>query len=1006
MKKIFIKILSFVLTIGSFFIFAKNVNASNVTLKMDYINGIFYVRKGDGMNQSAKFVHFSLNGKVAYCIEPGVHTESNYVYSTNDLSKSPFSTEITKKIQLIGHYGYEYPGHQTEKYRMATQALIWETVRKITVNFYTKQYGQGTKYDISKERDEIMRLVNNHLVKPSFNGTQINAVVDEEIFFEDENMVLEDYEIIEDGGNNVRIEDNRLYITTNSMTTSTIMLQKKMYDSETSIIYIANDGKSQKLGRFRASDPVNAYIEVKGVGGTVSIVKEDFETKISQGDAVLSGAEYGIYDEYDALITQITTDNQAHATSELLNKLGTFYAQEIKAPSGYLLDNTKYYFDITEDDLNPTIKVSDTVIKGNLSILKLYGMDSLIPEPNITFDIYLKSSNSLYKSINTNEDGMAGITLPYGTYTVKQKNTTANYEKVQDFEITINENGQSIFKNLVNNPLSGKLKVVKVDADTQEVVRLSGIKFKIKDLSTNEYVCQKITYPNASTICEYETNDDGFFITPNNLLGDFEIEEVKNQKIDGYLWNDTKVQVHIGDNSVFENDAEYGKIVSVIFENKRVKGKLEINKYGERLRTQNDHLRAKSTNLYSEFNDNNIVEFVPIPLSNVKFGLYKEDGTLVRDAITDSNGYVCFDDLELGKYYIKELSVDSKYIIDDNKYEFDLKYIDQFTPIVMDGRTIQNYLQKGTLEFTKTDLVSGEVIPNTIIEIYSENDNLVFGGITNQDGKITIEQLPIGKYYILEIEPATSYLINNEKVFFEIKENGEVVKANMTNKKITGDFELSKTDISTDEPLANILFEIYTKDNKLVISERTDENGKIFIKNLDYGDYYFVEKESLEKYVLNDEKMYFSIKNDGETVKSNVKNKKIIGSLELTKIDVSTNETLPNTLLEIYTIDDELVFSGRTDEDGKIYISELEYGDYYILETEAPDGYTINDEKMYFSIKNDGEIVKATITDEKIIIDVPITEQDKSYIFYIVSGVIIAIGIGIIIYGKSKSKED
>ena len=105
-------------------------------------------------------------------------------------------------------------------------------------------------------------------------------------------------------------------------------------------------------------------------------------------------------------------------------------------------------------------------------------------------------------------------------------------------------------------------------------------------------------------------------------------------------------------------------------------------------------------------------------------------------------------------------------------------------------------------------------------------------------------------------------------------------------------------------------------------------------------------------------------------------------------------------------MNDELIFSDRTDEEGKIVINNLEYGKYYIIESEAPEGYLINDEKMFFEIKEDGEVVKATITDEKIIIEVPITEQNKSYIFYIVSGVIIAVGVGIIIYGKAKSKED
>ena len=191
----------------------------------------------------------------------------------------------------------------------------------------------------------------------------------------------------------------------------------------------------------------------------------------------------------------------------------------------------------------------------------------------------------------------------------------------------------------------------------------------------------------------------------------------------------------------------------------------------------------------------------------------------------------------------------------------------------------------------------------------------------------------------------------------------------------------------------------------MIFSKRTDENGKITIRNLEYGDYYFLEKEAKEGYVLNDEKMYFSIKEDGKVIKSDVKNRKIIGSIEITKIDVSTSETLPNTLLSIYNMNDELIFSNRTDENGKIVINNLEYGKYYIIESEAPEGYLINDEKMFFEIKEDGEIVKATITDEKIIIEVPKTDQNKNYKLIVYASIILLLDIGIILYEKKKNKK-
>ena len=149
--------------------------------------------------------------------------------------------------------------------------------------------------------------------------------------------------------------------------------------------------------------------------------------------------------------------------------------------------------------------------------------------------------------------------------------------------------------------------------------------------------------------------------------------------------------------------------------------------------------------------------------------------------------------------------------------------------------------------------------------------------------------------------------------------------------------------------------------------------------------------------------MEFEIKENNEVIKSSIKDEIIKGTLEFSKIDFSSEEPLPNTLIEIYKENDELVFSGRTNEEGKIVIEELEYGKYYILEKEAPAGYLLNEEKMEFEITDDGEIVKAVMMDE--IIKVPDTLKNESYGIVYCGLVLIIIGIGVIIYEKRRKKK-
>ena len=136
-----------------------------------------------------------------------------------------------------------------------------------------------------------------------------------------------------------------------------------------------------------------------------------------------------------------------------------------------------------------------------------------------------------------------------------------------------------------------------------------------------------------------------------------------------------------------------------------------------------------------------------------------------------------------------------------------------------------------------------------------------------------------------------------------------------------------------------------------------------------------------------------------------MKDKPITGILEFTKTDVSTSEALPNTLIEIYNEKDELIFSGRTNENGKIIIQGLRYGKYYIVEKEAPEGYNLNPNKMYFEILEDGKIVKVTMTDEKVIVEVPKTGITDFKLIYIFGTTFIIVGVGILIYVKTKRKN-
>ncbi len=150
----------------------KDVSAQDqYTLSLEKQNGIYMTRRGVSYGyDSYPFYIYKMNGMYAYCIEPGKHITTYTYVGTSDYVDLGFSEELKEKLELIGYYGRDYPGHDNVRYSMAAQALIWELTGVDEVTFWTKQYEEGEEIDITKERNEIMNLVNSHKTLPSFKS--------------------------------------------------------------------------------------------------------------------------------------------------------------------------------------------------------------------------------------------------------------------------------------------------------------------------------------------------------------------------------------------------------------------------------------------------------------------------------------------------------------------------------------------------------------------------------------------------------------------------------------------------------------------------------------------------------------------------------------------------------------------------------------------------------------------------------------------------------------------
>ena len=508
--------LMFIISAFSILIGATDVFAA--TLNREPVENVYWTRRGGGQSyMSGIYEKYSMDGKTVYCIEPGVHITTQLYNGQVGWVNSPYSEEVNRKIQLIGYYGYDYPGHNTLRYRMAAQSLVWETVGGQIIEWWTEASGYGDNINVDYEKEEIMKLVNAHYEVPSFNGQSKTGIIGQPITFEDTKNVLSNYEVYTNT-DIASISGNTLTITPNKIGNITVSLKRKTYTNDPTTIFVGIDEESQKMGFFGLDDPVVSQISINVLGGRVEITKKDKDTGLvkPQGMGSLANAVYGIYDaDNDTLVGKITTDNNAFARSDYLPKLGRFYLKELKASTGYQLDTQKYYFTIDENNLLVKLDVEEKIITRDFEFTKVIASDKtqiMTPEVGVEFAIYDHNGN-LVATKTTDYEGKIYITLPYGEYTLRQLTSGEYYEKLEDYHFEVKDLGPTINKVFSNAEITARIKVIKVDQNGNVITR-AGIKFKIKDLSTGKYVCQTVAYPNQKTYCEFETDENGVLITP------------------------------------------------------------------------------------------------------------------------------------------------------------------------------------------------------------------------------------------------------------------------------------------------------------------------------------------------------------------------------------------------------------------------------------------------------------------------------------------------------------
>lgn len=535
-----------------------------------------------------------------------------------------------------------------------------------------------------------------------------------------------------------------------------------------------------------------------------------------------------------------TTDGQGEIT--IINLApGAYVINEIKAPTGYVMDRASTNVVIGKNGDTQTVIVKNSKA-GTLVIDK---RDSLTGKPlqGVTFKVTTStgefvpaengqiSSNGLYF---TDKDGKITIHGVVGTLVVTETATIPGYtidEASRTQTVVVNPNDTQTL-HFTNTPSTTLVIEKYIDGTTTP---LKGVTFLVTDSS--------------GTVVG---NSNGEFITDENgrvVIHDLEpgttvtAREVKT--VEGFVLDGAPKSILI----------KAGEVQTLRFYNVRAGGLTVIKK------------------------DEKTGERIP----GVQFEIRKMDGEIVGTFTTDENGVIYLPGAENGWYTVTELKAAEGYRLDDTPHRVEVR----------DGQTatleITNKAISGIL-LHKVNAVTGEGIPGVSFLLYDSGNNPIAQETSDDRGYVRFENLTAGRYYLRELENE-GYIPDTQKKTVYVK-SGETTEIEWQNTPITGQIQVTK--VSADynamngwpagTPIPNTVFEIYNaRTNRLVDTIKTDKNGLAVSKPLPLARYKIVESKAAEFYGLDKTPIEVEIEHAGQIVKASMTNKSLSTNVSIKK---------------------------------------------------------------------------------------------------------------------------
>ena len=802
------------------------------------------------------------------------------------------------------------------------------------------------------------------------------------------------------------------------------------------IVTVTENSSTPQVWRVLLDDEFKAKLK---------IVKQDDETK---QPVLLANTEFKVYDlDAKKYVEQVTTypntvvhksyftDENGYLILPESLKCGNYRIEEVSAPDGYTQNtqyveikvdkNTAYQMDSVSGDAIITVTYENHPVKGKLVIhksgetLKSFKKDFVYEEASLEgaeFEIYaaediftpdhqvdeqgnrhvIYAKDTLVKTVTTNKNGEAVIKdLPLGKYRVKETKAPAGFVLNPDSQevsfIYKDQNTPEIEEKLEfsNERQKVELSVEKQDAETGKTLKGATFGLYNKEaISSGDKVIVK-----ADTLLqEITSNEKGKAAFTLDLpLGRYYVKEL--QAPAGYVSSD----------EILEFDATYqGQDVKTI--------KLKSVKKNQP--TTVEVTKADIT--------------TGTELDGASMSVLDKDGNVIDSWTSVKDSPHVIKRLQVGKTYIlrEELApygylraTDVEFTISDTAEVQKVKMEDE-VPVArllvnkkgefLDSVSLLdnakgmiehlfNYVT-GNLTDVTFNVYAAEAIraADGVSADYYAADELVGSITTDGNGIAQMDNLPLGRYYIVEKETAHGYVLDNEPRYVDLTYRDQdtplvTYSADWQNARQRVQVEVLKKEKDSDKVLSGAIFGLYAADDivsskgkvllakdTLIELKTTDEDGKIqFVADLPIDSrYYIKELAAPDGYVTDQEPQEFTFEYQGSgtsVAEYAFTFEDEQTTVELSKADLTDKKELPGASLKVTDEDGNTVDEWVSKEEAHIIKGLIVGKKYKMTETKPADGY-VTAESIEFTVENTKEVQKHQMLDD--VTKVEISKKD------------------------------